>query len=128
MCSTDTESATLTITGMTTTHSRAKKGGEYGANGEWYEGGKFIATTERPKAQVKIRSARKVEVEPGMWVESAGESIYSAIKWDVRISNGIAATHSMSFRGSDGETPSAEYVAAKLDMIAKYNRGERWVG
>ena len=116
------------ISGMTTTHSRAKKGGEYGANGEWYEGGKFIATTERPKAQVKIRGARKVEIEPGMWVDSAGESIYTAIKWDVRISNGVAATHPMSFRGSDGEIPSSEYVAAKMDLIAKYNRGERWAG
>lgn len=28
---------------------RAKAGGEYGPNGEWYEGGKFIATTELPK-------------------------------------------------------------------------------
>lgn len=30
----------------TTTQRRAKAGGEYGANGEWYEGGKFIATEE----------------------------------------------------------------------------------
>lgn len=28
---------------------RAKVGGEFGANGEWYEGGKFIATKDRPK-------------------------------------------------------------------------------
>jgi hypothetical protein len=112
----------------TATHSRAAKGGQFGANGEWYEGGKFIATTERPKAQVKIRAARKVEVEPGMWVESVEKTIYSEIKWDVKIRNGIASTHSMSFRGSDGEAPSTEYVASKMDMIAKYNRGERWAG
>jgi hypothetical protein len=30
----------------TTTQRRAKAGGEYGANGDWYEGGKFIATEE----------------------------------------------------------------------------------
>jgi len=30
----------------TTDQRRAKAGGEYGANGEWYEGGKFIATKE----------------------------------------------------------------------------------
>ena len=30
----------------TTDQRRAKAGGEYGANGEWYEGGKFIATQE----------------------------------------------------------------------------------
>jgi len=113
---------------MTTTHSRAKKGGELGANGEWYEGGKFIATTERPKSQVKIRGARKVEIEPCQWVESAGVSIYSEIKWDVKITNGTAVTHSMSFRGYDGDTLPADVVAAKLELIAKYNRGERWVG
>lgn len=28
---------------------RAKAGGEFGANGEWYEGGKFIATTDHVK-------------------------------------------------------------------------------
>lgn len=28
------------------TQRRAQKGGEFGANGEWYEGGKFIATSE----------------------------------------------------------------------------------
>ena len=30
----------------TTDQRRAKAGGEYGANGEWYEGGKFLATQE----------------------------------------------------------------------------------
>jgi len=30
----------------TTDQKRAKPGGEFGANGEWYEGGKFIATQE----------------------------------------------------------------------------------
>ena len=113
---------------MTTTHSRAKKGGEYGANGEWYEGGKFIATTERPKAQVKIRGARKVEIEPCVWVESAAGSIYNEIKWDVKISNGVAETHSMAFRGYDGDTLPADEIAHKMELIAKYNRGERWVG
>lgn len=29
---------------------RAAVGGELGANGEWYEGGKFIATKENPKS------------------------------------------------------------------------------
>lgn len=34
------------MTTNTTDQRRAKAGGEYGANGEWYEGGKFIATQE----------------------------------------------------------------------------------
>ena len=41
------------ITRMTTTNDgqrRAAAGGERGANGEWYEGGKFIATKDRTKS------------------------------------------------------------------------------
>lgn len=30
---------------------RAAPGGELGANGEWYEGGKFIATRDNPKGE-----------------------------------------------------------------------------
>ena len=45
---------------------RAPKGGALGANGEWYEGGKFIATTDHPKGQKQRKSSkiRKVEIEP----------------------------------------------------------------
>ncbi len=31
------------------TRVRAKKGGEYGVNGEFYEGGKFLPSTQLPK-------------------------------------------------------------------------------
>lgn len=34
------------MTNEITGQRRAKAGGEYGANGEWYDGGKFIATAE----------------------------------------------------------------------------------
>lgn len=43
-----------------TTQRRAKVGGEYGANGEWYEGGKFIATHENT---IKVAPMRH-EVSP----------------------------------------------------------------
>ena len=52
--------------------SRANKGGEYGANGEWYEGGKFIARTDRPKGKARKSSTRKIEIEPYVWVEDTG--------------------------------------------------------
>lgn len=38
-----------------TIQRRAKAGGEYGANGEWYEGGKFIATQEDTIKTAPIR-------------------------------------------------------------------------
>jgi hypothetical protein len=55
------------------TQKRAAKGGEFGANGEWYEGGKFINTIEENgKREVKKQAnkVRKVQVRPYVWVES----------------------------------------------------------
>jgi hypothetical protein len=51
------------------TTKRAKKGGEYGANGEWYEGGKFINTIPEndKKSGSRKRTARKVQVRPYTW-------------------------------------------------------------
>ncbi len=43
----------------TTTQRRAVAGGEFGANGEWYDGGKFIATQENT-----IKCAPMVRPEP----------------------------------------------------------------
>lgn len=50
------------------TQRRAKSGGETGANGEWYDGGKFIAMRDNPKrAGRSAKATRKVEVEPWKW-------------------------------------------------------------
>lgn len=52
-------------------HSRAAKGGQFGANGEWYSGGKFIATTDHPKGCKPARKgcARRVQVGPAEFTE-----------------------------------------------------------
>lgn len=50
---------------------QAAAGGEIGANGEWYPGGAFIATTDHPKGAVKKKKpagARRVEVENYVWI------------------------------------------------------------
>ena len=61
------------------TQARAKKGGEIGANGEWYDGGKFIATTDHAKVRgSKASKSRKLEIRPYVWVESPGPE-YRAI-------------------------------------------------
>ena len=68
---------------MMTTTKRAAKGGEFGANGEWYEGGKFINTiAENAKKEgSKPRRAHKIQIEPYVWVEVAGDekAIFSII-------------------------------------------------
>ena len=53
-----------------TTQRRAKTGGEIGVNGEWYEGGKFIANTDHPKGQPRKAKPRKAEIRPWVWVEA----------------------------------------------------------
>ena len=42
---------------------RAPKGGVTGPNGEFYKGGAFIATTDRPKGK-KSQCQRKQEISP----------------------------------------------------------------
>lgn len=62
--------------------ARAKKGGEMGANGEWYEGGKFLNTVpENAKREGSVKAKpRKIEIEPYKWVlapEGKFASLYS---------------------------------------------------
>lgn len=61
-----------------TTQKRAQKGGEYGKNGEWYNGGSFIANTDHPKGQPKPKKLAKREVAPYKW-EVQPEHGYNAI-------------------------------------------------
>ena len=52
----------------------AKKGGEFGANGEWYKGGQFVADTEDWEKTHNYKP-RKVCVAPYQWeVAHAGEN------------------------------------------------------
>ena len=64
-----------------TTQKRAAKGGEIGANGEFYAGGKFINTVEENSKSLKVakKTTRKQEVAPYVWeVQPEGKiSIFS---------------------------------------------------
>lgn len=48
---------------------QAKKGGEYGANGEWYKGGQFVNTIagNEKRTGSRKKTTRKVEVAPYKW-------------------------------------------------------------
>lgn len=65
----------------TTTTKRAAKGGEYGANGEWYEGGKFINTVaENRKKEGSAKSRpRKVQIEPFVWVVDDRRPLFAIV-------------------------------------------------
>lgn len=63
--------------------NRAPKGGTIGVNGQHYEGGKFLPNNpDHDKVEgSKPRRARKIEVEPGNYIEAPAGfiSIYTKI-------------------------------------------------
>jgi hypothetical protein len=113
---------------------RAKTGGELGANGEWYEGGKFINTIEENAKRhgSRPKQAGKQEIAPYQWeVGPAGSiSLYRqfAGAWG-RIENGVA----ILAYGSD--TERLDHVLAYCGrtkaeaqaMLDRWNNGERWL-
>lgn len=122
----DTQNKETTM--QTTTNKRAGKGGEFGANGEWYEGGRFINTVAaNPKRLGTVaRKPRKVEIEPYVWVEAAEgqRSIYREFagllgRW---INGRLVVSCSDVTLNYLGKT--REYAQQLAD---RYNAGERWI-
>lgn len=107
---------------------RAKAGGEIGPNGESYNAGAFIATTDMPKkvkAKIAQAAAGKVVIEPGKWgVPNSGElSILDAIGGtyfnhrDGSVNEGF-----MEYQRDDEEKRQQVHAAAKA-----YREGKRLV-
>jgi hypothetical protein len=104
-------------------HRQAQAGGEVGANGEFYAGGQFIATVDRPKGKAKPRKPRKVQIAPGGWVEVAGDcnAIYAFLAGSYALYNASTDT----FAPYAFHTLSAEARATYTAMIEAYNAGRR---
>lgn len=116
----------------TTAQTRAAKGGEFGANGEWYEGGKFINTVaNNPKKRVITQPSKacKEKVAPYTFEVSPApglRAIYSRLV-------GFVAHHDgdqLVMRTDAGFDDSLAYLGLtrewSVDMIARWNAGERW--
>lgn len=107
---------------------RAPAGGAYGANGEWYEGGKFINTVpeNRKREGSHKRKPRKVEIEPFKWVvaEDGRRAIYQsfvgifgkAIDGKLQV---LCNDRVFAYTGTTREQAQA--------MADRYNNGERWL-
>ena len=120
---------------MNTTTKRAAKGGEVGANGEFYEGGKFINTipeNSKKEGSKPKGKPRKVQIEPYVWVFAieGKRPIFSIVGTGANycdrynIAKGICPyepcfTNGVMFTG----TTYAEVKA----MCDRYNAGERWM-
>lgn len=108
---------------------RAKQGGEIGMNGERYEGGQFLPNTTLPKQEKgkKAAGSKKVEIAPYIWeVAPEGKrSIYGQIagtvaQWDVR---GVSFKPFWPYLSQQ----SQEAQDRALDLITRWNAGERWI-
>jgi hypothetical protein len=118
---------------MKTTQKRASVGGEFGANGEWYEGGRFINTVpENAKKHGSVaRKPRKIQIEPYVWVEVTGDerAIFSVV--------GAGAAYIDRYDPSKGIAPympscrngvmyGGETLAEMQTLCDRYNAGERY--
>ena len=104
-----------------TTKRQAKKGGEVGANGEWYQGGQFIAQADMPKTK-PVKKSGKQQVAPYKW-EIPADGMWSI--WD-RIGNAFGGWANWDKKDTIiiyppfVNTPSAK-------MVELWNQGERWL-
>ncbi len=108
--------------------ARAKKGGELGANGEFYEGGKFINTVaHNPKTEgSKPKRVSKVEIEPYVWVLNTEHrtSIYRILAGIFgKVINGVMVINTNAqVLNYTGRT-----LAEVTELANRYNMGERWL-
>ena len=119
---------------MTVTTKRAAKGGEVGANGEWYEGGKFINTTPENKKREgsKPRGTGKQEIAPYVWEVAAEGQISLYRQFAGSFGKVVNGTAILTDGGNGDRLPAIlnyvgkTVVQAQL-IIDRWNAGERWM-
>lgn len=113
------------------TQARAAKGGVVAKNGEYYEGGKFLPSTELPKSAPKKRTGTgKQEVAPYVWEVPAEEGARSLYRQFAGVF-GVVRNGVAELRTDDRLTDTLVYyrttLAGARKMIDDYNAGIRWI-
>jgi hypothetical protein len=110
--------------------ARAKRGGEVGKNGEFYEGGKFLPSTDRAKRRGGRRTGVvRAEVEPGVFSDApeGKGAIWQSIKALVANMHERRSNPDAPLRPIQNPTAIECHGGQEiLDRIDAYNRGERW--
>ena len=116
------------------TTKQARKGGEYGANGEFYKGGRFINTVkENPKREgSQKRGTGRQEIAPYTWeVPPPGKSsLYRQFAGLFgKVFDGIAV---MTDGGNGDRLPAILKYCGRTreeaqNLIDRWNTGERWI-
>jgi hypothetical protein len=112
---------------------RAKAGGEYGVNKEWYEGGKFLpsrADRAKQAPPAYLRGGRRAEIEPGVWAPVPGDwmvPLWQTVKQFVdhqhmRRTGELRVEPSLTFGPNWGYMPKAEIERRLAALMAGY----RW--
>jgi len=122
---------------------RAKAGGQVGKNGEWYEGGQFLPSSETTEKGQNSRAKtagqnkpRKQEIAPYKWELSDRQAIWP--KCGVGAYTRFIKTGYSKETGSQGyletvedtnfwlETP-VEIQEQVRELVSRWNAGERWM-
>jgi hypothetical protein len=115
--------------------AQAKKGGETGMNGEWYEGGQFLPNTELGKLpkKTKVKGTGKQQIEPYVWVtppEGSTEltrSIFAYMAGRFLDAAHFRRTGEMKVYAKPETMEYYKVNSFFLRVLAdKYNKGERW--
>jgi hypothetical protein len=110
----------------TLTQLRAAKGGEIGANGEFYEGGKFIARSDRSKKLGSKKPTGRREIEFGVWVDGVeGKLTLWSVLAGIEIWNRDQNTFSFN-ANLRGHFADDDCVSQRNAWIQSWNKGERW--
>lgn len=118
---------------MKTTQKRAKAGGEIGANGEFYDGGKFIATKDNAKkAPAPKKPSRGYEIDNRVFAQDAPEgylTLYSVLA-GIHCRNGNEFspnyTYLEGFTRLNPDVDSDAFVFEEMCRIDAWNAGNRW--
>lgn len=109
---------------------RAVKGGQFGANGSWYEGGRFlntIAENEKQEARKSVKRGKKM-IAPYTWEvqpTADSKSIYVEIcDYAKMIGEQVVVIESQFVGGFAYNGESMNRIA---ELCNRYNAGERWV-
>ena len=115
-------------------NGKAKKGGQYGKNGEFYRGGQFLPSSpntikgEFGSSGTKKTSVYRVEIGPREWVEApeGKRSIWTTIagifaKYDWDTGRLVLRTNPQTLTYFDTTEDEAQ------NLVDRWNAGERWM-
>ena len=110
--------------------ARARKGGEYGKNGLFYNGGEFLPSTQLAPMTGGKKNAktRKQEIAPYTWEVPPTEkhySIYRQVAGVFAVRDGDKLKFAASQQTLDYFKTTKEEAEKLIEM---WNNGERWIG